>query len=92
MLADEQIDEEGCSWRSGAKVEKRHLKQWYIKTTAYTKVRLLVDYAHNNQRDDMSTMPGFVSCQEHFQECHPYIIMCLSYISMSFSQNFITLK
>ncbi|KAK2149677.1 hypothetical protein LSH36_442g02004 [Paralvinella palmiformis] len=37
VLADEQIDEEGCSWRSGAKVEKRHLKQWYIKTTAYTK-------------------------------------------------------
>lgn len=37
VLADEQIDENGCSWRSGAKVEKKFLKQWYIKTTAYSK-------------------------------------------------------
>ena len=38
VLADEQIDSHGCSWRSGAKVEKRYLRQWYIKTTAYAKV------------------------------------------------------
>ena len=37
VLADEQIDEQGHSWRSGAKVEKRYLRQWYIKTTAYAK-------------------------------------------------------
>ncbi|XP_060080650.1 leucine--tRNA ligase, mitochondrial-like [Ylistrum balloti] len=37
VLADEQIDENGRSWRSGAKAEKRFLRQWYIKTTAYTK-------------------------------------------------------
>jgi leucyl-tRNA synthetase len=39
VLADEQIDEQGHSWRSGAKVEKRYLRQWYIKTTAYAKDR-----------------------------------------------------
>lgn len=37
VLADEQVDEHGCSWRSGAKVEKKVLKQWFIKTTAFAK-------------------------------------------------------
>ncbi|KAG8139358.1 hypothetical protein E2320_002130, partial [Naja naja] len=37
VLASEQVDENGCSWRSGAKVEKKYLKQWFIKTTAYAK-------------------------------------------------------
>ncbi|OWF34737.1 leucine--tRNA ligase, mitochondrial [Mizuhopecten yessoensis] len=37
VLADEQIDEAGRSWRSGAIAEKRFLRQWYIQTTAYTK-------------------------------------------------------
>ncbi|XP_075403337.1 leucine--tRNA ligase, mitochondrial [Tenrec ecaudatus] len=37
VLANEQVDEHGCSWRSGAKVEQKYLKQWFIKTTAYAK-------------------------------------------------------
>jgi leucyl-tRNA synthetase len=35
VLANEQVDAEGRSWRSGAKVEKRPLEQWYLKITAY---------------------------------------------------------
>ncbi|XP_053539202.1 probable leucine--tRNA ligase, mitochondrial isoform X2 [Ictalurus punctatus] len=37
VLADEQVDENGCSWRSGARVEQKLLRQWFIKTTNYAK-------------------------------------------------------
>lgn len=36
VLADEQVDAEGRSWRSGAVVEKRFHKQWQIKTNAFS--------------------------------------------------------
>lgn len=37
VLADEQVDGAGCSWRSGAKVEKKLLRQWFVKTTKFAK-------------------------------------------------------
>lgn len=46
VLANEQVDEHGCSWRSGAKVEQRFLRQWFIKTTAYAKVSVCPQGAH----------------------------------------------
>lgn len=35
VLANEQVDNEGKSWRSGAKVERKLLKQWFLKITDY---------------------------------------------------------
>ncbi|AFZ44140.1 leucyl-tRNA synthetase [Halothece sp. PCC 7418] len=35
VLANEQVDGEGRSWRSGAKVERKLLKQWFLKITEY---------------------------------------------------------
>ena len=35
VLANEQVDKEGRSWRSGAKVERKLLRQWFLKITDY---------------------------------------------------------
>lgn len=37
VLANEQVDENGNSWRSGAKVEQKLLKQWFLRTTNFAK-------------------------------------------------------
>ncbi|HEY9617671.1 MAG TPA: leucine--tRNA ligase [Microcoleaceae cyanobacterium] len=42
VLANEQVDSEGRSWRSGAKVERKLLKQWFFKITDYAE-QLLAD-------------------------------------------------
>ena len=35
VLANEQVDAEGKSWRSGAKVEKKELNQWFLRITSF---------------------------------------------------------
>ncbi|KAK4127501.1 leucyl-tRNA synthetase [Parathielavia appendiculata] len=35
VLANEQVDANGFSWRSGAKVEKRKLKQWFLRISEF---------------------------------------------------------
>jgi leucyl-tRNA synthetase len=35
VLANEQVDSEGRSWRSGALVERKLLRQWFLKITDY---------------------------------------------------------
>ncbi|OZJ05920.1 hypothetical protein BZG36_01220 [Bifiguratus adelaidae] len=44
VLANEQVDHEGRSWRSGAVVEKKKLKQWFFKITDFAE-ELLEDLA-----------------------------------------------
>jgi leucyl-tRNA synthetase len=57
VLANEQVDAEGRSWRSGAKVEKRDLEQWFFKITAYAE-RLL------NDLDKMTDWPERVKIMQ----------------------------
>ncbi|KAL4926498.1 leucine--tRNA ligase NAM2 [Aspergillus undulatus] len=42
VLANEQVDANGFSWRSGAKVEKKKLRQWFFRITEF-KEQLLKD-------------------------------------------------
>jgi leucyl-tRNA synthetase len=49
VLANEQVDSEGRSWRSGALVEKRKLRQWFLKITDYAQQLL----------DDLDQLEGW---------------------------------
>jgi leucyl-tRNA synthetase len=49
VLANEQVDSEGRSWRSGAIVEKRKLRQWFLRITDYADALL----------DDLSELEGW---------------------------------
>ncbi|KAE8412614.1 hypothetical protein BDV36DRAFT_271033 [Aspergillus pseudocaelatus] len=40
VLANEQVDANGFSWRSGAKVEKLNLKQWFFRITDFKEALL----------------------------------------------------
>ncbi|KAF2069120.1 hypothetical protein CYY_009563 [Polysphondylium violaceum] len=49
VLANEQVDAQGRSWRSNAIVEKKQMNQWFFKITS------MADRLH----DDLDTLPGW---------------------------------
>lgn len=56
VLADEQVDANGRSWRSGALVERKPLTQWYLKITAFqdvSKVFRVADLGCRNYSRDL---------------------------------------
>jgi leucyl-tRNA synthetase len=58
VLANEQVDSEGYSWRSGAKVERKLLRQWFLKITAYAEELL----------QDLEKLPGWPERVKLMQE------------------------
>lgn len=61
VLADEQVDEDGCSWRSGAKVEKINCKQWFVKVSAFTNALYEAhDVDPKNWGDILSIQRGWI--------------------------------
>ncbi|XP_061708795.1 leucine--tRNA ligase, mitochondrial [Cydia pomonella] len=70
VLADEQVDEQGCSWRSGAKVEKKILTQWFIKTTKFA--QKLNDGLSSEQLENWKDI---INLQKHWiGECNGTVV------------------
>ncbi|XP_063616654.1 leucine--tRNA ligase, mitochondrial [Cydia splendana] len=70
VLADEQVDEQGCSWRSGAKVEKKILTQWFIKTTKFA--QKLYDGLSSEQLENWKDI---INLQKHWiGECNGTVV------------------
>lgn len=68
VLAEEQVDANGRSWRSGAKVEKKLLKQWFIRTTKFSKP--LYDGLSQLNADDWKDI---IKVQKHWiGECNGF--------------------
>jgi leucyl-tRNA synthetase len=57
VLANEQVDNEGRSWRSGAKVERKLLRQWFLKITDYAEQLL-------NDLDQLTGWPDRVKVMQ----------------------------
>ena len=57
VLANEQVDANGCGWRSGAKVERREIPQWFLKITQYAEELL-------EETDKLEGWPEAVRAQQ----------------------------
>lgn len=70
MLADEQVDDLGCSWRSGAQVEKKYLTQWFIKTT-----KLAKDLYDGLDSNELENWKDIINLQKHWiGECNGIVV------------------
>lgn len=70
VLADEQVDDLGCSWRSGVKVEKKYLTQWYIKTTKFAK-----DLYDGLENEGLENWKDIINLQKHWiGECDGVVV------------------
>lgn len=70
VLADEQVDDLGCSWRSGVKVEKKYLTQWFLKTTKFAKAL----YDGLNQ-ECLENWKDIINLQKHWiGECNGVVV------------------
>jgi len=68
VLAEEQVDANGCSWRSGAKVEKKPLRQWFIKTT-----KLSHSLSEGLEEMNVADWGDIIKLQKHWiGECNGY--------------------
>lgn len=68
VLAEEQVDANGCSCRSGAKVEKKPLRQWFIKTT-----KLSHSLSEGLEEMNVADWEDFIKLQKYWiGECNGY--------------------
>jgi len=54
VLANEQVDKEGYSWRSGSKAQRRNIDSWFIRTT-YVKDELIKGLDNLNWPKEIKT-------------------------------------
>ena len=47
-LANEQVDNEGCSGRFGAKVDRQLLRLWFLKITDYSETGFFPKTLHQS--------------------------------------------
>uniref|UniRef100_A0A5S6Q9J2 leucine--tRNA ligase n=1 Tax=Trichuris muris TaxID=70415 RepID=A0A5S6Q9J2_TRIMR len=59
VLATEQVNEHGCSWRSGARVVQKRLKQWFVKTSYFAEELY-------NELDKYTHWADIASIQRHW--------------------------
>ncbi|KAL5111756.1 putative leucine--tRNA ligase mitochondrial [Taenia crassiceps] len=68
VLANELVDAEGRSWRSGALVEKRVMRQWYFRTLAYSESLKdgLGEIRGQQWRDVIQMQEGWIGSNDGF--------------------------